>query len=349
TPAANTTPQVLGFMAERPDRVRDEFSTYGNLVDVLDGNGNELRYSYDSTPWAGMALGHLDSVTNGSGDRGIQFTYPSATETDVTDPAGRVTRYQFDTSTPPKLTTVINPGGSHLAYTYGGCHSATASQLCSATDPRGATTSFGYETVYQEQQPFVGPPHIETITDRTGVPTTISYHATNDYVTADVASERTSFGSPFDTSGRAGVISYGDTSWNTYRYAVYTWDTPSNACRQPDALVDNNLCRVVRQTFSSTPDQDTSLIYNAEGRTLVEREAVSSGLVRYKTAGYSNRYLTTSGTFSSYGDGVAGSGAVTSIAGHGQGGQRIDAQTLLYLSDLVQTLPYRGNAVGGAY
>ncbi|HEV7680261.1 MAG TPA: kelch repeat-containing protein [Candidatus Dormibacteraeota bacterium] len=349
TPKSGTTPVILGFMAERPDRVRDEFAWDGHLVDIVDGNGNELRYLYTATPAAGANLGTLNTVSNGFGDRSVSFTY-AAGETDMTDPAGRVTRYQVDSSVPPRLTTVTNPDGSRLTYTYAnGCQSASALQLCSTTDPRGGRTTFDYETLTVDASTMVGPSHLGVITDRAGSRTIIGAHASPDYVTADVAAERTQFSS-IDVAGRIGRVDAGTTSGTWSHQAQYTWDTPSNACRQPDALVDNNLCRAVHLSLTTaTPDQDTAYIYNSEGQRLVERQVVDGGTVRYRTAGYSGRYLQTTGVFSSYNDSVAGSGNVVSAAGRGMGGRRIDSQTLLYLSDLTQTLTPRGNGTGSGY
>jgi len=63
TAGPNTQPPtVLGFAAIRPDRFRSEYAFDGRLLDQQDGAGNELRYLYDSTPVAGIAMGQLAAV-----------------------------------------------------------------------------------------------------------------------------------------------------------------------------------------------------------------------------------------------------------------------------------------------
>ena len=341
TPASGTTPVVLGFGAERPDRLHFEFASDGHLVDLLDGNGNELRYQYDSAPTPGALLGRLNSVSSAENSRSLAIAYPSSTETRITDPAGRLTDYLFDAS--GRLTTVVNPDTSRLAYTYGTC-TGTTTQLCSTTDPRQNRTSF----TYTSSAPAGGPARIGTITDRANTVTTLTYVTSPDYVTADVSAERTQYAS-IDTTGRVGEIDSGSTAnvWNHENFL--TWDQPGATCRQPDAVVDNNLCRRVQASLTSTPSEDTSYVYNAEGRVLDEHDAISRTTTRDRTAGYSALYLEASGVFTSYDDGVAGNGQVTSSTGPGAGGGRTDSGTLFALSDIVESLPPRGNAAGAGY
>jgi RHS repeat-associated protein/uncharacterized repeat protein (TIGR01451 family) len=385
---------VLGFAAERPDRLRYEFSATGALLDMVDGSGVDLHYAYTAQPAAGVALGRLTSIyetraVDSSGNaysctsttpacRSYQFAYPSGSpdEIDVTDPAGRLTKYIFDAAIPTSgdlsglhLVEVDNPNtatNGKVLYTYGSsnCAGAAAGQLCSVTDPRGNETTFTYSAASQ------GPARLATIKDRranagdtSGAVTTFTYYS--NYVTADTgtsgvscpnnaACHRQRFSS-IDSSGRVGEIDAGDATGAYLHQTLFTWDTPSATCRQPDALVDNDLCQVVRKANNdtetgvdngiTTPDQVTSYVYNAEGRTLVTARQTGTTTL-YTTSGFHAQYVESGGTTYTFNDTVAGSGTVTS---DGPTSGRADANTLFYLSDQTQSLSPNGNAAGANY
>ena len=343
---------VLGFAAERIDRVRYEFAWDGHLLDVMDGNGNELRDQYAALPAAGAALGNLQSVAEVSSGRRTAFSW-SSTEVDATDPAGRITRYRLDAATPARLTTVVNPDpamSSTLSYSYGSCTGASPRQLCSATDPRGNATSFTYTSISPEGKALVGPPAVLGITDRGGTLSTLTYHSSPDYVTIDTGAERTQYLS-MDAVGRVGEIDSGATTGSSpwLHESVFTWDALGHTCRQPDAVVDNDLCQVVSKAMAATPDQTTSFVYNSEGRVLHTHAVISASTSSDHTAGFHALYLQSTGAFTAYDDTVQGGGAVTSARGVGQGGARADVRTLLALSDQAQDLTPRGNAAGTGY
>ena len=163
TPASGTSPVVLGFGAERPDRVRYEFSATGNLLDMQDGSGTDLRYLYQFAPVGGGDLGPLQgvyeprscSVTLGTQPyspslipptcRAFRFAYNQTnTQVTITDPAGRQTVYKLNGPLPSgQLTEVDNPDGTHVSYAYGpNCDNpaanwyafATSNEMCSASD-----------------------------------------------------------------------------------------------------------------------------------------------------------------------------------------------------------------------
>jgi RHS repeat-associated protein/uncharacterized repeat protein (TIGR01451 family) len=385
---------VLGFAAERPDRLRYEFSSTGALLDMVDGAGVDLHYAYTAQPAAGVALGRLisiyetramDSSVNAysctattPACRSYQFSYPAGSpdEIDITDPAGRLTKYLFDAAIPTNgdlsglhLVEVDNPNtttNGKVLYTYGSsnCSGAAAGQLCSVTDPRGDKTTFSYSAASQ------GPARLATVKDRranagdsSGALTTLTYNS--NYVTADTgatgvscannaACHRQRFSS-IDSSGRVGEIDAGTAADVYLHQTTYTWDTGSAACRQPDAVVDNDLCQVVRKAENdtetgvdngiTTPDQVTSYVYNAEGRTLVTARRTGAATL-YTTAGYHAQYVESGGTTSTFDDTVAGSGNVTS---GGPTSGRADNNTLFYLSDQTQSLSANGNAPGATY
>jgi RHS repeat-associated protein len=181
------------------------------------------------------------------------------------------------------------------------------------------------------------------MTDRRGTTTTFTYHTSPDFVTADTGNHRQRF-QAIDDSGRVGEVDQGDTSDNYPHQVLDTWDRAGATCRQPDAVVDNNLCRqVVRSLTSRTPDQDASKVYNAEGRSLVLHVA-SPALDT--TNGYHAQYFLADGTVRTFDDTVQGSGRV------GSGGPvtgRDGPAVLFAVSDLTQSLTPRGNAAGAGF
>jgi RHS repeat-associated protein len=351
-PDPGTSPVLLGFAAVRPDRLRYEFSVDGHLLDLKDGSGVDLRYVYQNQPLPGIAIGPLTTIFEArscalplvSTCRAYHFSY-SGGETDVTDPAARVTRYFFD-STPltPRLVRVVNPDGSQVSYAYQknafsgvDCH-GSANQLCSITDPRGNTTSFTYTL-----PPLIGLNKLAALTDRRGSPTTFSYSTSPDTTTVDQAGHRQRFQS-IDASGRVGETDEGDTSNSFLHQTLDTWDTAGATCRQPDAVVDNNLCREVKRSLTAqTPDEDNSYVYSAEGGQL-RRHAASPALDT--TMGFHAQYFQADGSVRTFDDAVQGGGQVSSS---GSSTGRADAGTLLVISDQTQVLPPRGNAAGSGF
>ncbi len=342
--------KVIGYGAERTDRLRYEFSADGRLLSMTDPSGVELRYVYETNLIAGalQRLGEVyqpRSCTPGSPQTSpalplpsncrrfdIQYSADNKTVTawdpsgDITsnDTSGRPTRYHLDGNSPVShLTSVDNPDGSHLYYAYGGC-GGTADQLCSATDPRGNTTSFTYGN-----NPIVGaPPMVATMTERRTTQTSFTYAADGSSTTVDRTSERQRFSS-IDGIGRVGQLDEGDTSGsNRYQHTTqYSWDTSSTTCRQPSPGVDNNLCHVVRYYLAGTPtaaatttagkDEDTYYLYNLEGALLLQRRNLSAasptpgttcGQCQDTTYGYHIQYVQGSGSSQQYDDRVNGSG-----------------------------------------
>jgi hypothetical protein len=287
TPAAGTTPQVLGFGAERPDRVRYEFDATGELVDMQDGAGVELRYLYEGTPgidsrlsavfeWNSCLTGTSHPTTRDAIPatcRAFRFTY-STSEIDVVDPAGRTTSYSFDNPTtgPRHLLTVTDPDHHTLIYSYGGC-GGNADQLCSATDRRSGITTFTYQAGPAGSQPQVNALNDRkknVSTDNNGETLSVTYASGSTTFVQDTHQE---VFQGIDSAGRVAEIDEGRTpapgatTWTIRHKTVKTWDTRGAPCRQPDNAVDNDLCEQVRDhLLSATPSEDTQFLYNAEGR-----------------------------------------------------------------------------------
>lgn len=358
----STNSALLGYAAIRPDRLRYEFNALGQIVDMTDGNGVDLRYRYNTS-----VPPQLSQVFQTTCDPAVQasckaytFTYPSSTETDVTDPAGRVTKYSFfnNTSTGAPLglylTQVTNPDGSALHYTYSGingtapCGSSTG-QLCNTTDLLGHATSFTYNA---NATVSLAPGSLATIKDRLGTTTSFSYTSGGSSATATENSQITTWKS-IDSAGRVGEIQDADTSNNLYHDSLYTWDASSHTCQQPGNAVDNNLCELKRTAFNdtetgksngiTTPDSDTTYLYNNEGQLLDQRQQTGNASLD-TTYGYLAQYIHAGNTTTTYTDSVSGSGSVTSTA------RPSDTSDVLYvLSDRTQSLTPVGNAAGSSY
>ena len=351
-PDPGTTPVLLGFATVSPERVRQEFSFDGHLVDIRDSSGTDLRYQYTVEPLAGIALGPLQAIYEprscsqplASTCRAIRFHYGLG-ETEVTDPAGRVTKYFFDnTPLTPRLIKVVNPDGSQVQYAYqvnafsGVDCGGSANQLCSITDNRGNNTRFTYTP-----PPLIGLDKVATMTDRRGTTTAFTYTTSPDSATADTAGHRSRFLS-IDDSGRVGEIDEGDTSNNFLHQTLNTWDVAGATCQQPDAVVNNNLCRqVVKSLTSATPDEDMTYTYNPEGGLLHQHWA-SPALDQ--TSGFHAQYFEADGSVKTFDDTVQGAGAVKS---DGPSTGRSDGGTLFAISDPTQSLSPRGNAAGTGF
>lgn len=333
---------LVGFAAVRPDRVRYEFSTTGQLLSMSDGSGVEFEYLYDAQQRL-ITVYEPRSCANPADPlcRATRFTYVGELQTDVLDPAGRTTSYIFDTAIPKRLVQVRNPDGSVIDYTYGAanCTGAASNQLCSVTDPRGATTRF----TYSSNPAPGGLPRVASIVDRNSNTTTVNYGSS---ITSDQGSQRRRF-LAIDSTGRVGEIDEGTTGDVYLHQTLYTWDAPGAICRQPDAVVDNNLCRVVRESFTAdTPDEDSSFVYNSEGRLIKETRA-NGAAPSITTFGHRAQYFQAGGTVRTFDDTVAGSGNVTSQSLAGS--LRSDDQTLFFISDMTQRLTARGNGPGTGF
>ena len=102
------------------------------LTKIVDRNGNTTTLTY--------VAGNLTSVTNTYG-RSLTFTYNGFKKVaSVTDPAGRVTTFGYD-STGRKLTQITDPNGRTIQYTYN-----TLYQLTSKVDKDGRVFTYTYQS-----------------------------------------------------------------------------------------------------------------------------------------------------------------------------------------------------------
>jgi RHS repeat-associated protein len=325
---------VLGYATLTTDGVREEYNASGELLSVRDALGNRVDFTYSGTQltWVGE--------TGGSG-RAYTLTYTTwsgGIQVNITDPAGEVTSYQDNAA--GDLVNVLNPSGSSLHYTYGGC-GGSATQLCSAQNPDGTTVSFAYQA-----SPFGGPAEISGVTDLLGTQTAYGYGANGAVVNAVTGTEEEHF-AQVDALGRVGEVDEGLTTQGAAGVWLHTtldvWDT--SGCQQPDAGPDNELCDILELGLDNgqTPNRETQYTYNDEGAILVQDDLDSPASV-VTTTSYLAQYVESNGTVRTFTDTVAGGDAVTSQAGHRQ-----DASTVLVLSDQTGALSPDGNAVISGY
>ena len=324
---------VLGYVTLGVDRVRREFNSNGQLLSVQDSAGNQFVYGYSN--------GQLASVTEAATGRAFAITTNGSVVT-IKDPGGESTTF---TLTGGNLTAVGNPDGTSLTYSYGGCTGSAVSQLCGAADGRGHSTTFTYTPA------SAGPAMVASVTDRAGNTSSVTYNASN--VTSDRSSslswnplsERTNYAS-IDASGRVAELDEGSTANAWLHQTIYTWDTASAGCRQPDAGVDNDLCSIIRRGLTpGAPDRVTYYSYGDEGQMLSQRDLDSPTDI-WTTAGYQEQYFELGSSIATYTDTVGGSGTVNSTT---QSGGRHDSATLFDVLTQTQSLTPRGNGAGSGY
>jgi RHS repeat-associated protein len=356
----------LGFSVERSDRVHYDFAASGQTVDMVDGSGNVQLYGYVTGNPLQLKSITEPSCTAGATCRAITIVH-GTDETDVTDTAGRLTRYLTDTS--GRLTKVVNPDQSTELYGYGGC-GGTANQLCTATDPRGDVTHFNYGGNVIPVLP--GP--IVTTVDRRGT-TDLFYYGTIGGVAATAvitfpstvtcssfpAKCQQSLYSNIDAFARVGDTYQGtQASGGTYvTHTTDTWDSfgthgtgvGKQVCTVPapplpvtlvDGLpVDNVLCaEVVHAIGGEAPDHTTTSTYGTQGQRLTQVRTVATGQSVTTTWGYHVQYVET-GTPVACDYAPQGGGTVSTTAGCTTAP---DSSTLFALSDRTAMLTPRGNS-----
>lgn len=117
------------------DSTKMNFQSGGCLQSIVDRNNNTIAMSYS---------GNLQSITDTQG-RVTQFAYTSGVNsnfvTQITDPAGRTSKYAYNTN--PDLTSYTDANNQVTQYSYN-----ANDGLSKITDPHGNTIAFSYETGY---------------------------------------------------------------------------------------------------------------------------------------------------------------------------------------------------------
>jgi RHS repeat-associated protein len=380
TSLATSSSVTAGYISIRPDRLREEYNALGQLLSMTDQAGVTLKYAYYSlaapvqaqsalaavyestqTALGGGACAPTIDNTNATatvvtGCRGVALNYPSATSEKVTDPSGQVTTYTFHTASYNPLVklldTVTNPGSNGtVTYTYQGDGSHACGgqlgQLCTITDERGHTTTFGYD--YTAGQ--LGGGRVIKVTDRRGYAHTFGYLSNdpsfgnamevtalgtgitssgNNYTDPSTPSREIIYGQ-IDASGRVGVTLSGapGITYNPSTYAtnaltetreVWDGDTvyyPNGFnCRVVNPTQDNDVCQVTVMGSGTTPDAVTTSTYDDAGMLLTRSVSAARGdggstraSTLITTYGYDRQYATASGVTPST-ERVNGGGAV---------------------------------------
>lgn len=256
-------------------------------------------------------------------------------------------------------------------------NTTTIGAMCSVTDAKGKKTTFTYTPSFIDGAP-IGADRVLSVTDRRGNDTggstkglrtqygyTFSTStAVEDYVTADMAAPVT-FGDSvpatgcnanaacqrnryrsIDERGRIGEIDRGSANDQYVKQAGYFWDGnpwgtggAPGTCRQPDNLVDNNLCQVITRAVPrsapfvlndvqtgtidgvSVADQGVGFQYGDMGQLLRKVEIAnpaggwSNTNANITTYGTHDQYFDADGRQRSFDNSVTGSGNVQSTAG----------------------------------
>jgi RHS repeat-associated protein len=119
------------------DSVSQNFDANGRLTSIVDANGNRISFAYTANPSSGNGY-VLSSITDSQG-RTIAFVYDSSAHlTQITDPAGRLYKYAYS-STTGSLTSSTDPNNKVTSYSY------TNGVLTKVTDPKLNAVSFVYD------------------------------------------------------------------------------------------------------------------------------------------------------------------------------------------------------------
>lgn len=169
---SGTFPVVLGYAAERTDRVRYEWSADGQALSMVDGAGVELRYVYGAPPVptssptipptaASMALGRLGAVfeprscttTNAPGTavrrehvptrcRALRFAYDS--DGNGAEDSGGTLPSEPQTAFSGPQITVTDPAGRTTRYFLDAPTAPAPAHLLHVVNPDATTVSYTY-------------------------------------------------------------------------------------------------------------------------------------------------------------------------------------------------------------
>lgn len=186
------------------------------------------------------------------------------------------------------------------------------------------------------------------MTDRRGTATAMTYASDGTSAVATANGSQTMTWTAIDGSGRVGRQQE-SANGTLYHDATFTWDTNGSTCRQPDPVVDNNLCSLsgvqTATAAGAAPTSTTTHTYIDDGYPAVERRTNPAGGTDVTTNGYHVQQVGADGQDRTYDDAITGGGTVAS------GAPREDtpALTLFTVDDHVGALPPRGNTAGTGY
>ena len=324
------------FTLTRKNQIKLNFSAAGQLLTIIDRNGNAQAMAYD-------AFGNLISVTDTTG-RLFRLTYDSNNHlVSLTDPAGRTIQYAYDGNS--NLTQVQDALGGLTQYVYDSNH-----RLTSGTDPRsvlyvqntydssgrivtqkngrGFTTTFAYNTPSANtttttdplgnstQYVYDGSLRIVQIINAQGGTGSYTYDANNDKTAITNPNGKTTH---FAYDGNGNVTSITNPLGNS---GSFTYDSKN------DMLTATNPSGAVT-TFSYdgngnlTTTQDalgnkTTLAHDAFGELISLADALgNTSSLAYDASGNTTKFTNAIGNSTTLGyDGISRVTSVTDGNGH---------------------------------
>ncbi|MFO0011239.1 MAG: putative Ig domain-containing protein [Planctomycetota bacterium] len=183
---------------------RFEYNHLGQVILVIDENGNATTYEYD-------AIGRPVATTDAMGGR-YRYQYQGDRLVEVVDPLGRSTKYEYDNL--GRRIREIDPAGGISSTEYN-----ARNQVIASTDPLGRTIRYVHN----------GAGRMESETDALGNTTRYEYNAVG-FRTAVIDALQHRWIYRYDALGR--LLSYSDPLGGT---TTYTYDSVGNNTHATDA------------------------------------------------------------------------------------------------------------------
>jgi RHS repeat-associated protein len=257
---ARLTKEGTGYVYTRADQSKLTFNASGQLLSVIDRNGNAISMTYNGA-------GQLNTVADAAG-RKLSYSYNAEGRVEkVTDPMGHTVKYGY---TAGNLTSVTEPGetaprwqfkydSSHqlIAETDGLGHTTTteynsANRVISQTDALGRTRKWSYSATVEGSK--------TTITEPNGAVTVESFTAAGQPASVTHAAGTPLATTTTDEYNAAGdLISQTDPLGNT---TTYEYDAAGDRTSETDPLGNTT-----KWTYNSAHEVTSTTTPNGETTT----------------------------------------------------------------------------------